>query len=64
MRDPDRIEPMLDMVREAWEAAPDLRLGQLIYHAAEASSPGSLPPCPGLVSLEDDAMVRGLITRR
>jgi hypothetical protein len=29
MRDRARIAPMLDALRVAWEANPDLRLGQL-----------------------------------
>jgi len=34
MRDINRIEPMLELVRELWIAYPDMRLGQLIYCAA------------------------------
>lgn len=30
MRDPDRIPEVLASVRRAWQANPDLRLGQLI----------------------------------
>ena len=30
MRDPKRIEPMLDLIRTIWTRSPDLRLGQLI----------------------------------
>ncbi len=31
MRDPDRIDPILDRVRKCWKADPDLRLGQLVF---------------------------------
>ena len=30
MRDPRRIPGVLEKLRAAWEAAPDLRLGQLV----------------------------------
>ena len=33
MRDPNRIEPMLSLIREIWYRAPDLRLTQLIMNA-------------------------------
>jgi len=30
VRDPERIGPMLDLIRTIWVQRPDLRLGQLI----------------------------------
>jgi hypothetical protein len=33
MRDPNRIEPMLSLIREIWYTYPDLRLTQLIMNA-------------------------------
>lgn len=30
MRDPDRIQPILDALGEAWRKSPDLRLTQLL----------------------------------
>lgn len=33
MRNPDRIDPIIDLLRAAWHASPDLRLGQLISNA-------------------------------
>lgn len=33
MRDPKRIEPMLELIREIWYKYPDLRLTQLIMNA-------------------------------
>jgi len=33
MRDPNRIEPILSLIREIWYTYPDLRLTQLIMNA-------------------------------
>jgi len=33
MRDPNRIEPILGLIREIWHRYPDLRLTQLIMNA-------------------------------
>ena len=33
MRDPKRIEVMLDLIRRAWYLDPDMRLGQLLVNA-------------------------------
>ena len=33
MRDPNRIEPMIALIREIWYKQPDLRLTQLIMNA-------------------------------
>lgn len=35
MRDPKRIESVLNQLREVWEKVPDWRLGQIIVNAAE-----------------------------
>ena len=32
MRNPDRIDPMLDKIREIWNRNPDLRLMQLLHN--------------------------------
>lgn len=32
MRDPQRIDRILGMLREAWYANPDQRLGQLVFN--------------------------------
>lgn len=37
MRDPERIEPILSLIREIWTKAPDLRLTQLIMNALKAN---------------------------
>jgi uncharacterized protein YihD (DUF1040 family) len=52
MRDPERIEVMLNALREAWCASPDLRLGQLIVNAVRPSE-----PCPQVFYIEDDVML-------
>ena len=33
MRDPNRVEPILALIREIWYIYPDLRLTQLIMNA-------------------------------
>lgn len=33
MRDPNRIDPMIDFLRGYWKANPDLRLAQIIGNA-------------------------------
>lgn len=38
MRDPNRIPIILEKLRQVWEAAPDLRLVQLISNTARKSS--------------------------
>lgn len=35
MRNPDRIEPMLGLIRRIWLKNPDLRLGQLIANCVD-----------------------------
>jgi uncharacterized protein YihD (DUF1040 family) len=35
MRDPARIGAVLDLLRQAWEASPDLRLGQLVCNLVD-----------------------------
>ena len=32
MRNPDRMEPLLEKLLEAWQMVPDWRLGQFIYN--------------------------------
>jgi len=33
MRDPNRLEPILQLIRDIWYTSPDLRLTQLIMNA-------------------------------
>jgi hypothetical protein len=61
MRDPSRIDTVLDAVRAAWVAEPDLRLGQLLY-AAVASADKNTPPCPRLFYIEDDELAAAVTT--
>ena len=58
MRDPDRIDGVLETVRSLWEPDPDLRLGQLVVIAANLA--GRQVICPEIFSLEDDELVAGL----
>jgi hypothetical protein len=60
MRDPARITAALETIREAWEANPDLRLGQLVYNAAHSATDGAVQPCPELFYLEDAQLLAGL----
>lgn len=57
MRDPNRIKPMLEALERLWVAKPDLRLGQLVVNIA--AGPGDT--CPGVFSLEDDAMMQRIL---
>jgi hypothetical protein len=52
MRDPDRIENILECIRVVWRQDPDLRLGQLILNSIRAEA----PPYPSLYYLEDDKL--------
>ena len=36
MRDPNRIEPLLTKVAEAWHKYPDLRFGQFMVNCKQA----------------------------
>jgi uncharacterized protein YihD (DUF1040 family) len=66
MRDPKRIDRIIELLRQAWHRNPDWRLNQLIINAANVSSRyyepvGDLHVVPddglGLIFyLEDDAM--------
>ena len=38
MRDPNRIEPMIALIREIWYRAPDLRLTQLIMNVLKRNN--------------------------
>lgn len=56
MRDPDRIDRIIDKLREVWKANPDLRLGQLLVNAIRPSQ-----PCPQIFYPEDDVIQKGLL---
>ena len=48
MRDPERIDRILTLIRKAWTELPDMRLGQLIINMAG--------PTDHLWHLEDDVL--------
>lgn len=50
LRDPKRIQPILDVLKRIWIENPDLRLGQIIVNASKDQ--------PYFV--EDDLMWKGL----
>ena len=56
MRDINRIEPMLELVRKLWIAYPDMRLGQLIQIAAVKSGWKT----NDVFYIEDDQLANGI----
>lgn len=54
-RDPNRIEPLLALLREVWVQCPDLRLAQIIVNVIRPAS-----PAPQIFFTEDDVIERGL----
>ncbi len=50
-RDPERIDRMVELLRQAWHLFPDERLTQLVMNAADAHE-----VCAPLFYLEDDKM--------
>lgn len=52
MRDPARIDPMLDKIREIWYTNPDLRLTQLLGNTFNVGSDGYY--------MEDDVLLERL----
>lgn len=55
MRDPARIDEMIDELRKLWMEVPDWRLGQLIVNCVASSQ-----PCPEIFNLEDDKMLAAI----
>ena len=55
MRDPQRIDEILDLVRQVWLQDPDLRLGQIIVNATRPDE-----ACPEVFTIEDSDLKRGL----
>jgi len=51
MRDPQRIGPLLERLRRAWEANPNLRLGQLIVNEIDETR---------LYFIEDEELIDAL----
>ena len=56
MRDANRIEPMLELVRKLWIAYPDMRLGQLVHNAAAITGWGN----KDIFYIEDDQLADGI----
>ena len=57
MRDPARINEMLELLRSVWTLEPDLRLGQLVYNAARIRD----PELSDVFSTEDSSLQKGLV---
>lgn len=57
MRDPARIDGMLQLLGEVWRQDPDLRLGKLIFNAARIREPN----LADVFSIEDAALRKGLV---
>lgn len=55
MRDPARIDRIIEKLRGVWKAQPDLRLGQLLVNAIRPSQ-----PCPQVFFPEDTIIESGL----
>ena len=56
MRDPKRIDEMLDLLRQIWIQEPDLRLGQLVFNAARMRE----LEISDVYSIEDESLQKGL----
>lgn len=55
MRDPARIDDLIEKLWDAWRANPDLRLGQLLVNLIR---PGE--PCPAVFYFEDAELLKRL----
>lgn len=55
MRDPARIDRILDKIRAYWRANPDLRLAQIVVNAARPTE-----PAPHVFYVEDDRIEAGI----
>ncbi len=59
MRDPARIDRILNMLKRYWKTYPDLRLGQIVENAAHAGrEPGGGQS--DTFNVEDEVVERGL----
>lgn len=56
MRDPRRIEKVLNVIRDMWHTFPDMRLCQLLSNAASVHGWKDTD----LFNFEDDELVEGL----
>jgi hypothetical protein len=55
MRDPKRIEIIIEQLRAVWLLEPDLRLGQLVFNASRLSEQDQ-----EIFHIEDDRLAAGL----
>jgi len=51
MRDPARIDRILDLLGEQWKREPDLRLTQMVVNLVRP-----VEPCPGVFYFEDNKL--------
>lgn len=58
MRDPARIQPMLDALGELWRQHPDMRLAQLLTVVTHGKLRGPAP----LFYIEDDELLEAIKT--
>ena len=59
MRDPSRINRILEKLRAAWLSSPDLRLGQLVMTAVAVAEKRQVDD---IFYIEDDQTEKGLDT--
>lgn len=50
-RSPERIEPILEKIKEAWVLYPDMRLGQLLATCTQLAN---------ISGVEDEELLRGI----
>lgn len=55
MRDPARIDKIIERLRALWYMNPDSRLGQLVFNVAARARPGK-----DIFFIEDDVMLDGI----
>jgi hypothetical protein len=58
MRDPERIDPMIEELRAFWHKHPDWRLAQIVCNAANSSEP--IPSRWDPFYVEDEDLFHGL----
>jgi uncharacterized protein YihD (DUF1040 family) len=56
MRDLQRIDQILEVLKDIWHLEPDLRLGQIVVIGVRPSE-----PCPQIFYAEDDALLQSLL---
>lgn len=63
MRDPARIDPLIEVLRRIWKANPNLRMCQIIYNIMSivVPEPDGDVKMTSLFYLEDDKMLKALL---